>query len=86
MDSKMKAMVAIGASVASGCVPCLDTHVDQARAAGADTQEIEIAVNIARAVRLQAITGFDDAVRQALRGDPIAVVASQAGCGPHCNC
>lgn len=47
MDSKMKALVAIGASVASGCVSCLNTYVEQAREAGADAQEIETAVNIA---------------------------------------
>lgn len=86
MDSKVKALVAIGASVASGCIPCLNTHVEHARENGADAQEIEIAVNIARAVRLQAVTGFDDAARQALRGEPIAVIAGQAGCGPNCNC
>jgi len=86
MDSKMKALVAIGASVASGCAPCLNTHVEQAREAGADAQEIETVVNIARAVRLQAITGFDNAARQALRGEPIAVIAGQVGCGPNCNC
>ncbi len=86
MDSKTKALVAIGASVATGCAPCLHTHVEQAREAGVDPQEIEAAVNIARAVRLQTITGFDDATRQALRGEEIAVIAGNPECGPNCHC
>ncbi|PSR20471.1 MAG: carboxymuconolactone decarboxylase family protein [Sulfobacillus acidophilus] len=88
MDVKLKELIAIGAAVASGCEPCLRTHVDGAQAAGADAREIETAVNIARAVRLQAVTGFDDAAGQVLRGEPIPVLAAGGGCGcgPGCTC
>jgi len=88
MDPKVKELIAIAAAVASGCEPCLRTHVDLARGAGADAREIDTAANIARAVRLQAIAGFDDAAGRVLRGEPIAVLAGDAGCGcgPGCNC
>lgn len=88
MDAKVKELIAIGAAVASGCEPCLRTHVDLAQAAGADAREIETAVNIARAVRLQAVTGFDDAAGRVLRGEPIPVLAADSGCGcgPGCTC
>jgi AhpD family alkylhydroperoxidase len=88
MEPKVKELVAIAAAVASGCEPCLTTHVAGAREAGADAREIDTAVNIARAVRLQAVTGFDDAAGRVLRGDPIPVLANNGGCGcgPGCNC
>jgi AhpD family alkylhydroperoxidase len=88
MDPKVKELIAIGAAVASGCEPCLKTHVDLAREAGADAREVDTAVNIARAVRLQAVTGFDDAAGRVLRGEPIPVLAGDGGCGcgPGCAC
>lgn len=88
METKVKELIAIGAAVASGCEPCLRTHVDRARTAGADAREIDTAVNVARAVRLQAVTGFDDAAGRVLRGEPIPVMATDSGCGcgPGCQC
>lgn len=87
VDAKIQELVAIGAAVASSCQSCLVTHVELAREAGANGQEIDTAVNIARAVRLQAVTGFDDNANQILRGDVIPVMAnSGSGCGPGCQC
>ena len=88
MDAKVKELIAIGAAVASGCEPCLHTHVELARGAGAEARDIDTAVNIARAVRLQAVTGFDGATDRFLRSEPIPVMANDAGCGcgPNCGC
>jgi len=86
MDSKTKELVAIAASVTQGCMACLDAHVRFAREAGADSQEIQTAINIARAVRLEAVTRFDEAASEVLRGEPIAVIGGSSGCGPGCNC
>lgn len=88
MEPKVKELIAIGAAVASGCELCLATHVELARAVGVDAREIDTAVNIARAVRLQAVTGFDDAAAQMLQREPITVMPSDpgCGCGSGCNC
>ncbi len=86
MEPKTKALLAIAASVASGCVACLETHITLARQAGAESRDIQTAVNIARAVRLQAVTTIDDVATQWAQGDPIAVMAGNTGCGPGCHC
>lgn len=86
MEPKIQELLAIAASVASGCVACLETHITLARQAGADSRDMQMAVNIARAVRLQAVTTIDDAAAQWAQGDPIAVMAGNTGCGPGCHC
>ncbi len=86
MDPKMKALLAIAASVAGGCASCLETHIVEARQAGADTREIQTAVNIARAIRLQAVTAMDDLASQWTAREVIAVLSDSAGCGPGCHC
>jgi AhpD family alkylhydroperoxidase len=86
LEPKTKELLAIAASVASGCVTCLETHMVLARQAGADSRDMQTAVNIARAVRLQAVTTIDDLATQWAQGDPIAMMAGNTGCGPGCNC
>lgn len=46
MDKKMKELIAIGASVAAHCQPCLDWHLNQARGLGATEDEIETATKV----------------------------------------
>ena len=46
MDKKMKELIAIGASVAAHCQPCLDWHLEQARGLGATEDEIETATKV----------------------------------------
>ncbi|PSR32869.1 MAG: alkylhydroperoxidase AhpD family core domain protein [Sulfobacillus benefaciens] len=86
MDPKMKELVAVAASVASGCTSCLETHMRLARQAGADSRDIQTVVNIARAVRLQGIATIDDLAGKWAQGEPIAVIAGGESCGPGCNC
>ncbi len=57
-----------------------------ARQAGAESRDIQMAVNIARAVRLQAVTTIDDLATQWVQGDLIAVMAGDIDCGPSCHC
>jgi AhpD family alkylhydroperoxidase len=88
MEVNVKELVAIAASVAAGCERCLATHVEAARVAGVTGREIETAINIARAVRLQAIGQIDDVATQLARGNRVelAVVGGDCGCGTGCNC
>ncbi len=87
----MKELIGIAASVAAGCDSCLEYHVEAARKEGADSREIQTAVQIARAVRLQAVTKIDDLASKLERGKKIELVAvggenSGCGCGAGCNC
>ena len=49
-----KELAAIGISVAAGCKPCTDFHVEAARKAGASVREIERAMVVALSVRERA--------------------------------
>lgn len=51
---KEKELAAVGISVAAGCKPCTDHHVQVARKARASDQEIRLAVADALAVRNEA--------------------------------
>ncbi len=91
MDAKVKELVGIAASVAAGCDSCLEYHAEAARKEGADSREIQTAIQIARAVRLQAVTKIDDVAAKLERGEAIKLVAvggeeSGCGCGEGCNC
>lgn len=93
MEPKIKELIGIAASVAAGCDSCLQHHVRQARAEGAEPREIQTAITIARAVRLQAVTKIDDLAARLEKGDVIELVAVGAagsdcdcGCGSDCKC
>jgi AhpD family alkylhydroperoxidase len=51
LDKKTLELVAIGASVAACCEPCLEFHVNAAREAGATPAEICRAIKMAEKVR-----------------------------------
>jgi AhpD family alkylhydroperoxidase len=60
MDTQMKELIAIGASVTANCVPCLRYHLHEAREAGADDTQIQDAVKIGRMVRKGAAEKWDE--------------------------
>jgi AhpD family alkylhydroperoxidase len=51
MDEKTKELIAIGASVAGHCQPCLIFHVDQAKRLGIGADDIREAVAVDRMVQ-----------------------------------
>ncbi len=59
MDAKTKVLIALGASVASGCQPCTEFHVKAAREAGACPRGIHVAVESALTSRQSATRGID---------------------------
>ena len=82
IDLKTKALIAVGASVTANCQPCLQYHVSMAREAGADEEELAVAVAVAKAVRKGAAAKMDD-FAASLSGKPVP-----AGCeaGKGCGC
>ena len=59
IDPKIKVLIALGASVASGCQPCTEFQIKAAREAGACGQGIHFAVETALAMRQAATRGID---------------------------
>ncbi|MGE4545771.1 MAG: carboxymuconolactone decarboxylase family protein [Pedobacter sp.] len=59
MDKKTLELIAIGASVASGCIPCLEYHVKAASEAGASHADLATAVKIGKKVRQAPMDKMD---------------------------
>ncbi len=59
MDEKTKELIAIGASVAGHCQPCLTHHVDQAKRLGIGADDIREAVAMGRMVEKGAMSAMN---------------------------
>ena len=66
MDTKMKELIAIGASVTANCVPCLKFHFAKAQEAGASGDEVREAVQVGRMVRKGAAGKWDEEAKRIL--------------------
>jgi AhpD family alkylhydroperoxidase len=59
LDKRIKALIAVGASVAANCQPCLQSTAAMARESGADEQEIAEAITVGKNVRRGAASKMD---------------------------
>ena len=59
MDTKTLELIAVGASVAACCIPCLEYHVKAAREAGASHAELATAIKMAKKVRQAPMDKID---------------------------
>lgn len=78
MNEKMKELVAIGASVAGHCQPCLTYHLAKARDLGIDEQDIREAIETGQMVEKGAMSAMRDFVNSTLKSDD---KTTQACCG-----
>jgi AhpD family alkylhydroperoxidase len=69
MENRMKELIALGASVAANCQPCLHYHVGKAREAGANEQEIREAIGVAKIVREGAAGMMDQFISTTMKDD-----------------
>jgi AhpD family alkylhydroperoxidase len=81
MESRVKELIAIGASVTANCQPCLQYHVSKARESGADDEEIAIAIAVAKAVRKGAAAKMDDFSAGIGADAATAACGAVQGCG-----
>jgi len=59
LDERTRELIAVGASFAAHCEPCLTHHVKKATAAGATDEAVREAVEVGRAVRSGAAAAMD---------------------------
>lgn len=59
MDAKTVELIAVGASVATCCIPCLEYHVKAAREAGASHAELITAIKMGKKVRQAPMDKID---------------------------
>jgi len=84
LDERTRKLIAVGASVACNCHPCLEYHLVEAQSMGIETALIEEAIEAGKAVRDGAASSMD---RLASRLTGQKGAALQAACsGPGCCC
>ncbi len=81
LDNQTLALIAIGASVAANCQPCLEHNVNTAQKCGADGQEIAEAIEVGKRVRQGAASKMDAFAANLNQAIPMAVNAASTGCG-----
>jgi AhpD family alkylhydroperoxidase len=59
LSEKVKELVAVGASITANCQPCLQYHVEKAQANGADSGEVQAAIEVGKQVRKGASAKMD---------------------------
>lgn len=81
MNDHTKALIAVGASVAANCRPCLEHHTERARQAGASEDDIAAAAAIGLGVNEGAARQTREFVSTTLgERDPVGAGAAKAGC------
>jgi len=60
LDEHLMRLIAIGASVAVNCQPCLETNLARARECGAEEAELTQAIWVGRMIRKAAASKMDD--------------------------
>ena len=68
LDNKTKEMVALSASIAGNCVPCLKYHFGESVKQGCTPQDIQEVLNIANMVKNRPISDIDKVSSELLKG------------------
>jgi AhpD family alkylhydroperoxidase len=82
LDDRTRKLIAVGASVACNCHPCLEYHLGQAQSIGIETALIEEAIEAGRSVRTGAASSMDRLAAQLTgrKGSPLQAACSGSGC------
>ena len=83
LDDRMRALVAVGASITANCQPCLQSTIAMARESGADDQEIAEAIEVGKMVRKGAASKMDKFIVSQNIALPASTGEKYGGCG--CN-
>jgi AhpD family alkylhydroperoxidase len=78
LDERTRELIAVGASIAANCGPCLEFHARKSQEAGASGAEIADAADVGRMVRKGAASKLDALSARLVEG--LSVSASD-GCG-----
>ncbi len=82
LDDRTRKLIAVGASVACNCHPCLEYHLGQAQSMGIETALIEEAIEAGKAVRTGAASSMDRLASQLTgrKGAALQAACSGSGC------
>jgi 4-carboxymuconolactone decarboxylase len=79
LTTKERELVALGAALASNCVPCIEYHVPEARKAGLTDQQISEAIQLADNVRQVPARKVLDTAVGLIGKAPVATGAEESG-------
>jgi AhpD family alkylhydroperoxidase len=80
LDKQTLELIAVGASVAANCQPCLAHNVDKALEYGADSQQITEAIEVGKRVRQGAAAKLDKFALGLNNAAPSSARATVGGC------
>lgn len=81
LDVKTMRLIAVGASIAANCQPCLQTNVTKALEEGIGKQEIIEAIDVGKRVRRGASDKMDKFITSLNPANAAAVSTGDSGCG-----
>jgi AhpD family alkylhydroperoxidase len=83
LESRTLALIAVGASIAANCQPCVKRNVSAALACGANDRQIAEAVEVGRKVRQGAASKMDLFVSSLNQPVPASADTGDNACGCH---
>jgi len=79
MDEQMRELIAIGASIAAHCQPCLTYHIAKAKELGIDTHLVSGAMEVGHMIEKGSMSAMQAFAKSAFDAPPQAAAAC---CGP----
>jgi AhpD family alkylhydroperoxidase len=76
MNDRIRELIAIGASIAANCQPCLQAHVDKALRSGAEPDEVAAAIEIGNRVRKGAGAKMEAFIASLQRAEPMITMGA----------
>jgi AhpD family alkylhydroperoxidase len=80
MDSKIKELIAIGASIGANCLPCFEWHYNKCIELGVDRKDIRIAVEIGKKVKERPSVEIAELANSLLMDDKSSCCCSNSNC------
>jgi len=81
LDDRIRALIAVGASITANCQPCLQSTLAMAVESGAEPPEIAEAIEVGKMVRRGAASKMDKFAASLDPAVPLEAVPSAEGCG-----
>ena len=81
LDNRIKALIAVGASITANCQLCLKSTAAMALENGANEQEIAEAIEVGKRVRGGAASKMDNFILDLNYTVPALGIVSNGGCG-----
>ena len=80
LDERMMRLIAVGASIAANCQPCLQANAAKALESGAGEQEIAEAIWVGKMIRRGAATKMDEFAASLNQVVPLTASLPNEGC------